>query len=46
MYRLLADIGNTDIKLCIINSKFKIKKKIIFSSNKIKKKYFIINKIK
>ena len=29
---LIGDIGNTDTKICLINSKHKIIKKIIFPS--------------
>ena len=35
---LLGDIGNTDTKICIVNSKNKILKKIIFSSKKANNK--------
>ena len=32
---IVGDIGNTETKVCLINSKNKIIKKIIFSSKKI-----------
>ena len=32
---LLGDIGNTETKICLINSKNKIIKKIIFSSKNL-----------
>lgn len=33
---LIIDIGNTEIKTCLVNSKFKIIKKVIFKTQKIK----------
>ena len=42
MYILIGDIGNTNIKLCLIESKnFKIKKLIYFKSKKIYSKIFL-----
>ena len=32
---VIGDIGNTEVKICLIDDKFKIKKKIIFKTNKI-----------
>ena len=46
MQRLIVDIGNTDTKICIINSSFKILKKINFNTYNVKKVNFIKNKIK
>jgi len=48
---LIGDIGNTDTKVCIINSNYKIIKKIVFSTKKVtsfslKKKLKIIVKKK
>ena len=34
---LLGDIGNTDTKICLINDKLKIIKKVIISSKKFKR---------
>ena len=34
---LIGDIGNTDTKICIIDKNYKIKKRIILPTNKIKK---------
>ena len=42
---LVGDIGNTETKICLINSKEKIVKKIIFSSKNITNNQ-LINKIK
>ena len=42
---LVGDIGNTETKICLINSKKKIVKKIIFSSKNITNNQ-LINKIK
>jgi len=42
---LVGDIGNTETKICLINSKKKIIKKIIFSSKKITNNE-LINKMK
>lgn len=33
---LIIDIGNTEIKTCLVNSKLKIIKKVIFKTQKIK----------
>ena len=46
MQRLIVDIGNTDTKICIINSNFKILTKINFNTYNIKKINFIKKKIK
>jgi len=48
---LVGDVGNTDIKICILKSNYQIKKKIIFKNNLINFKYLekklkIINKYK
>ena len=32
---IIGDIGNTDVKICLVDSKFKIKKKIIIKANEI-----------
>ena len=32
---IIGDIGNTEVKICLIDNNFKIKKKIIFKTNKI-----------
>ena len=32
---LIGDIGNTDTKICVINTKYKIIKRIIIPTNKI-----------
>ena len=32
---IIGDIGNTEVKICLIDNKFKIKKKIILKTNKI-----------
>tara|TARA_B100000427_G_C15414607_1_gene553571 strand:+ start:101 stop:844 length:744 start_codon:yes stop_codon:yes gene_type:complete len=42
---LIGDIGNTDIKIFLFNSKLKVIKKIRFSTSKIHKKY-LYNKLK
>lgn len=42
---LLGDIGNTDTKICLINKKFKIIKKITLSSKNLKK-YKTLKKFK
>ena len=42
---LVGDIGNTETKICLINSKKKIVRKIIFLSKNITNKQ-LINKIK
>ena len=46
---IVGDVGNTDVKICILNKNYQIKKKIIFKNNLIDKKYLkqklkIINK--
>jgi type III pantothenate kinase len=41
MKYLVGDIGNTSIKICILNDKFKIIKSFNFETNKIYKKYFL-----
>ena len=33
--KIIGDIGNTEVKICLVDNKFKIKKKIIIKSNKI-----------
>ena len=33
--KIVGDIGNTEVKICLVDNKFKIKKKIIIKSNKI-----------
>ena len=48
---LVGDVGNTDVKICILKSNYQIKKKIIFKNNLINFKYLekklkIINKYK
>tara|TARA_B100001123_G_C14995137_1_gene901257 strand:- start:66 stop:812 length:747 start_codon:yes stop_codon:yes gene_type:complete len=35
--KIIGDIGNTDVKICLVNDKFKIKKKIIIKTNEINK---------
>ena len=35
--KLIGDIGNTDVKICLIDNNFKIKKKVIIKSNIINK---------
>lgn len=40
MTYLIGDIGNTETKLCILDKKFKIIKKINFDTLKIKNKYY------
>ena len=45
MNTLVGDIGNTDIKLCLLNKNFKIIKKISFDKNKIKSKTYLKKKI-
>tara|TARA_B100001123_G_scaffold213394_1_gene240942 strand:- start:8 stop:277 length:270 start_codon:yes stop_codon:yes gene_type:complete len=46
---IVGDVGNTDVKICILKKNYQIKKKIIFKNNLIDKKYLkqklkIINK--
>ncbi len=36
---LLGDIGNTDVKIFLLNKNFKIKKKIILKTNLVTNKY-------
>ena len=36
---LIGDIGNTEIKICLFNSKLKMSKKIVLKTNLIDKKY-------
>ena len=48
---LIGDIGNTDTKICLINSNYKILKKIILPTKNINKhmlnkKFIFINKKK
>ena len=43
--KLIGDIGNTDVKICLIDDNFKIKKKVIIKSNIINKSK-IKNKLK
>tara|TARA_B100000287_G_scaffold424289_1_gene468698 strand:- start:560 stop:1306 length:747 start_codon:yes stop_codon:yes gene_type:complete len=43
--KLIGDIGNTDVKICLIDNNFKIKKKVIIKSNIINKSK-IKNKLK
>ena len=43
--KLIGDIGNTDVKICLIDNNFKIKKKVIIKSNIINKSE-IKNKLK
>ena len=43
--KLIGDIGNTDVKICLIDNNFKIKKKVIIKSNSINKSK-IKNKLK
>ena len=45
MKTLIGDIGNTDIKLCIVNENFKILKKINFNTLNVKKDINFKNKI-
>ena len=46
MNTLVGDIGNTDIKLCLLNKNFKIIKKISFDKNKVKSKIYLKKKNK
>ena len=43
--KIIGDIGNTEVKICLIDNKFKIKKKIIIKTNEISQK-IIKNKLK
>ena len=45
MYTLVGDIGNTDIKLCLLNKNFKIIKKITFDKHHVKSKTYFKKKI-
>ena len=45
MKTLIGDIGNTDIKLCIVNENFKILKKINLNTLNVKKDINFKNKI-
>ena len=45
MYTLVGDIGNTDIKLCLLNKNFKIIKKISFDKNYVKSRTYFKKKI-
>ena len=45
MYTLVGDIGNTDIKLCLLNKNFKIIKKISFDKNHVKSRTYFKKKI-
>ncbi len=38
---ILGDIGNTEIKIFIINNSYKVKKKIILKTNILNEKYLI-----
>ena len=33
--KIIGDIGNTEVKICLVDSKFKIKKKVIIKTNEI-----------
>ena len=46
MKTLIGDIGNTDIKLCIVNENFKILKKVNFNTFNVKKEINFRNTIK
>ena len=45
MYTLVGDIGNTDIKLCLLNKNFKIIKKITFDKHHVKSRTYFKKKI-
>ena len=45
MNTLVGDIGNTDIKLCLLNKNFKIIKKITFDKYHMKSKVYLKKKI-
>ncbi|SVD06827.1 uncharacterized protein METZ01_LOCUS359681, partial [marine metagenome] len=45
MYTLVGDIGNTDIKLCLLNKNFKIIKKITFDKHHVKSRTYLKKKI-
>ena len=40
---IIGDIGNTDIKVCLVNKKYKIIKIKIFNTNKVSTKYLYKN---
>ena len=40
---IIGDIGNTDIKVCLVNKKYKIIRKKIFNTNKVSTKYLYKN---
>lgn len=40
---IIGDIGNTDIKVCLVNKKYNIIKKKIFNTNKVSTKYLYRN---
>ena len=42
---ILGDIGNTDTKLCLVSTKYKIIKKITFPSKNLSRMYKINNKV-
>ena len=35
--KIIGDIGNTEVKICLVDNKFKIKKRIIIKTNQINK---------
>ena len=35
--KIIGDIGNTEVKICLVDNKFKIRKKIIIKTNEINK---------
>ena len=41
MKYIVGDIGNTSIKVCVLNNKFKIIKSINFETNRIYKKNYL-----
>ena len=43
--KIIGDIGNTDVKICLVDSKFNIKKKIIIKTNEINQ-FKLKNKLK
>ena len=43
--KIIGDIGNTDVKICLVDNGFKIKKKIIIKTNEISQ-FKIKNKLK
>jgi len=43
--KIIGDIGNTDVKICLVDSKFNIKKKIIIKTNDINQ-FKLKNKLK